>query len=393
MREKISEKVLITLALAALLSEMLNVSNEVYGSIPVLNGIVMTGSIISIAWLWWYLIITKGKKARIKKNEAAKRLVNSVEFDRIYNELCRRHRAALEEKRKKPKERMVFRYSVLGILGAAIALAAFYLLCGDAVAAYDLILILLLAVVALIFSSFGSEKDIREYKAEYKSRIISSLVKHLGPMLRYSTTVNNEQLVLSEYEMANFGLLEHNMYECLDAIEGEINEEYIDMVELKLGNNMMTEEGKVRKIDIFNGYFAMLPLGIDSKFKLKISAVGIKNRAEIYEYMTSKLKLDSKEFENNFVVETNDRMLATRILTSEVMTELFDYRDKLGITLDIAIKNNNIYFLVYTGDMFEPDILEDSMNKNVLLKDYATLKLIVELMLKMAAIVRDVQTN
>lgn len=393
MREKITEKLLITLALAVLLSEILNVSNEVYGAMPFLNGIVMTLSIILIACAWWHLIISKDKKAKIKKAETTKRLVNLVEFDKIYKELCATHRKVLEEKRKKPKERMVFRYASLGVLGGTAVLGMFYSLCGAYEAAYDLILIIFLAVIAFLISIFSSEKSTIEYKAEYKSRIISSLVKHLSPTLRYSTTVDNEQVILFEYEMANFGLLEHNMYECLDSIEGSLNDEYIDMVELKLGNNIITESGKTRKIDIFKGYFAVLPLGVDTKFKLKISAVGIKTRAEIYEYMTNKLKLDSKEFEDNFVVQTNDRMLATRILTSEIMTELFDYRDKLGITLDIAIKNGNIYFLIYTGDIFEPDIMQDSMNKNVVLKDYATLKAIVDLMQKMSTVVREVQTN
>lgn len=391
MREKFGNKVIITLALAALLSELLNVSNELYGATPVLKGIAIIVSIVSVVWLWWYLVITKDRKEKVKKQETTKKLIDSTEFDGIYKELCDKHKVALEKKRVAPRNRLVFRYASLAVLGGSSGVALFYLLCGDPYMVDKLVGIIFFAIVALIISACTSEKTTFEYKAEYKNRIVNSLIKYVNPQLNYSTVIDDEQQVLATYEAANFGLIEANVCECLDKIYGNMGNNYVEMVELKLGNNVTTEDGKSKLVKIFNGYFGILPLGINTEFKLKLSAVGVQTRAEIYEYKTKKIKLDSTEFMDHFVVQTNDKMLATRILTSEVMSELFDYRDKLGITLDIAIKDGMIYFLFYTGDMFEPDIMTDSMNKDIISKDYATIKKILELMQKMSEIVKEVQ--
>lgn len=393
MREKIGEKLLITLALAVLLSELLNVCVSVYGSTPIIKGIAMFASILFVIWLWSYFVIAKDKKKYEKRKETVKRVVENIEFDNIYNELKQEHRDYLESKRKAPRNRYGVRYICLAIIGVCATMGVFYILCGQAELAVDLIQIILLVSVALAGTFLGNDKDIMEYKAAYKLRIINSLVNHINPKLEYSDPFLNPKHILDEYETANFGLLEHNVYECIDKIEGNTEVGYLELAELNLGYNTIMENGKTRYVNVFKGFFGRIELGVDEWFKLKISSVGVKSRAGILEVGTDKIKLDSKEFMDNFVVQTNDKMLAMRILTSEILTELFDYRDAYGLALDVSIKNGNIYFLFYTGDILEPDEMKDSMNKDVMLKDYATIKIITDLMQKMSAVVKEVQSE
>ena len=102
---------------------------------------------------------------------------------------------------------------------------------------------------------------------------------------------------------------------------------------------------------------------------------------------TDRAEMDSSEFEKYFDVFSEDRVLATRILTHDVMEIMTDFYSKLKY--EVVIKNEKIYLRFFTSSMFEPNTFGNPLDKNLLYSYYYILKFILKLSDNLNTVIQD----
>ena len=389
METKIGEKMILSLAIAAAVAELINISKGMLVDKPVLNMISIICILVFGGYAWYKLVVEKGVKQYNLKIESTQNRIKTIDFDKTHKKLIAEHRDYLEKKRLAIKDRLVIRHVSMLVILICIVLGLLGLLRGNLDEGLDFLPLGLLGAAVFFATLLNGHNKELEYKAAYKLRIVSNLLKEINPKFKYRLADKEDDKFFREYVGANFGLVEHTHADYVDRIEGKVDGNLLDILEIILEAEVKNENGSSVNLRVFNGMFAKVQTSKEGNFKLKVSSVGIPTRAEIYEAGCEKLKMDNSVFMDNFVVETNEKVLAARILTSDVMTMFLDYKNKFGIDLDMAIKDGTLYFLFYTGDLFEPNVFKDSMDRESLLVDYSTLKMTIEFMQKMGTIVTE----
>ena len=97
---------------------------------------------------------------------------------------------------------------------------------------------------------------------------------------------------------------------------------------------------------VFKGTYIIIDIASQIPIFVRIS----KNK---YVQSKNKVELDSNEFEKYFDVNSEDRILATRILTADVLQMLVDFYKKYNIKFEIVFKENKIYINLHTAEAFK----------------------------------------
>lgn len=103
------------------------------------------------------------------------------------------------------------------------------------------------------------------------------------------------------------------------------------------------------------------------------SNVYIRANGRVSRFNKDKVSMDMSEFEKIFDVEAKDKILAMRILTADIMSDMIDLYEKYGYKYEIHILDNKLYMRVRTGPMFEPNVFKSSMEYKTIEKYYLVL--------------------
>ena len=85
--------------------------------------------------------------------------------------------------------------------------------------------------------------------------------------------------------------------------------------------------------------------------------------------------MDSGEFEKYFDVSSNDKILAMRILTSDVMDTILKFKNTSD-NFQITINNNHVCIRIPCNNLFETSVTKSADNKELLKEDYKYLNFI-----------------
>lgn len=231
----------------------------------------------------------------------------------------------------------------------------------------------------------------REYTKKFKKDIVAEFIKLINPNLKYcyyDKVFNREKSIEieNEYINANFDNTNTTAVVDNDNISGKIAENFffnMSDVIVYFDNN-----GDGTSCRHFEGLFSWLDASKDIKNCLRINLNGDNfsdNADEEY------LAMDHTEFEKVFDVYCNDKILATRILTVDIMQDIIDFYEKYKIMFEICYKNNKVYMRFFTGNMFEPKVFEDTMNINTMYIYYAVIKFVIETTQKISKIAEDIE--
>ena len=88
--------------------------------------------------------------------------------------------------------------------------------------------------------------------------------------------------------------------------------------------------------------------------------------------------MDSTEFENNFNVYSDNKILALQILTSDTMELINGFYKQTTIESNIIIIRDHIYLRFYTGSLFQLKSIKDVLNKNNIYLTYKIFKILFE---------------
>lgn len=295
-------------------------------------------------------------------------------FNDIYKKIYQEN-ANIEENRKIHLKQLRQRTLYTIIMLAAIILILI---------ALDLYFIFPFAIIIsiLIISFFNSSKT-EEYNSSYKNKIITSLVNNYDKNLHFS---QNQTISGTLYHAAEFE--NYDLFRANDYIYGKIN----GIIPIQLGD-VHTEaehtdsDGHTTYTTIFKGLFSaiILPTNISSTIKIR------SDKGMLGKLLPKKdqVQMDSQQFEKYFDVFTTDKILAVRLLTSDIMNYMIDFKIQNKVNFELTIKNSAMYLRIHCDDMFEAKLSKSALDFKTLHKYYKFLNFMCELNTKIYNVIQE----
>ena len=212
-----------------------------------------------------------------------------------------------------------------------------------------------------------------KYKKSFKENVIGPLISNVFEEASYNI---NSGINRVEYKEANF---KENVdyYETEDLITVKIKGDdglstNIRFAEVHTQKEYTDIRGNKGYSTVFCGLVGIVDLNKNINNKIYI-----KMNSNVSNYSNNNVEMDMTKFENVFDVEATDKILALRILTSEIMTEMIDLYNKYKYKFEIHIINNKIYMRIATGEVFEPNMFKHSLEYETIEKCYLILQALI----------------
>ena len=292
-------------------------------------------------------------------------------FGSLYTRLYNENKAELETLRLKSKEET--KKLLIGIL---IFFGGFFVLAATGIVTF-LMPVIVLGMIVVIFKSAKSSKYKESptflYKKLFKEKIIIPLITNIfeGATYRPEAGWTKSEYVEGGYERWI------DRYRSEDLITAPMKlkdgvKSTIEFCEVHTERESRDRDGHTSYTTIFHGIASKMKIdkNLGTDIYIDRNWVGGGKQA---------VKLDSPEFEKKFDVRADDKIMAVRVLTSDVMAEMVDMREKYGYTFEIHVIRNTIYMRVFTGSVFEPNIFKDSMEYQTLEKYYKVIHAMMSL--------------
>lgn len=256
----------------------------------------------------------------------------------------------------------------------------------------------------IVYVCVGGSKQHSKFNSLYKDRIIQTLIANFYTNLEYFP--NKE---MPEYIYEKLDYEDYDTYESDDYFEALIDNKYsIQMAEIKTerietddynfnNKNMYRTpyekqfdrynvgNTNTRHITEFHGLFSKIVIDKSINSTLKIMP------NSIISLDSNKLNMDSSEFEKYFDVSASDKIIGMQLLTSDVMQDLVNFKIKTNIQYDITIINNEIYIRFHSGEMFEAENINNSLNKAEIEKYFYMLNFTYNLSKKLIDVINETQ--
>jgi len=226
-----------------------------------------------------------------------------------------------------------------------------------------------------LLSGIYKSKKKKQYEKQYKNTILSSFVKLYDKNFIYKSEFEKEFCYELKYDyLENEFARDHidgvDLLVIQNSISGILeNNTKMNLYDISLEkinsnkNNILADaifkEGYTTN-SLFKGTYVTLDVGKEFHTIIRISKNKIIPRKD-------RVELDSVEFEKYFDVNSDDRILATRILTADVMQILVDFYKKYNILFEIVFKETKICINFHTGQPFKIPIYTGIDKKKIYL--------------------------
>lgn len=327
-------------------------------------GFILWPLIIILSLLLIYIILKKENTIDIL----------DTEFNELYNRLYSTYSNELEILRK----RTVFKKTLRNIIFCSIILLYLFVIVPSSFVYIDKIgyllpLVLLPIIYKLLCYISKRTNDEQNYINSFKENIISELIKLTNHDLFYNKEIVDNNEIINKYNKAQFEYSTTNNFIVDDVIIGKTD----DNSELIMANLFIYNGRKSKEKEIFNGMFADVQIN-DIGNTIKIVPQNKDLYLNLFENKLTKVKMDSIGFENSFNVYSDNKILTMRILTSDTMILINDFYINTNIKTEIILTKNHIYLRFFTGSLFEPKSIKDTLNKKTIYMYYKIFKIIFD---------------
>ena len=261
----------------------------------------------------------------------------------------------LEKERKILKSRVNSTFIPIAIL---ILIAFFILLkLTDISIFFGLIFLLLLNLTAYGLISQAMSK---KYKKNFKTDVVAPLIKHIDKNLTYK---KDEYISKEMFLSSKIGTQKIDSFTGDDLIYGTIMDVKIKCSEITVhkrsnGESDLAEWGLFICAEFVKHFKAHTI--ITSNMKKDFGKVGGTlinklNKPEISQEYKD-IKMDSPEFNKNFIVHSTDEIEARYILSHSLMERIIQYNKHMDFPLTISFIGGNIYLYYSCGPILNPSI-------------------------------------
>jgi len=207
---------------------------------------------------------------------------------------------------------------------------------------------------AVIFSIVYSYL-VRGYKKEFKKNIIGSLISVFGEGFYYDPDSFVDQQKFQNSEL--FG--KYDFYKGEDYVKGMLEGVEFEFSDLSVQREVIDPKGNAEIENVFKGAFFVS--GFNKKINGKVfvypdGSEKILGRFAGFFQKSSKgelVKMDSPEFEREFVVYSTDQVLARYVLSTSLMQKILEFKKAVNKPLYFSFKDKNMYTAISGIDNFE----------------------------------------
>ena len=209
-------------------------------------------------------------------------------------------------------------------------------------------------------------KKSQPYKYVFKEKIIKPIVECAVEGSLYTPDKGlNEQEYYKVWEKADVFSSEDEIIMNLDLTNKGSGKLQLIMSEV-LTQDEEIDDGERTYVTRFHGLagYVHLPKNVGAYIKV------MRDKNKLFKKSKDNVQMDMQEFEKIFDVETNDKIKAVQIFTSDIMTEFVDIVKSFDVEFEIYINYNILHMRFHTGEMFEPQMFGKSMQFEKLKKYY-----------------------
>lgn len=278
------------------------------------------------------------------------------DFEEIYNDVYNMTVSQIDDAKANKRKFLMITFLVL----LAMNIAIYFIV--DIKAEVTVSISISAVIILILFITSRTS-----YKRMYKQIVIESLVKSFNE--KYNYDINGISLI--EYKISEFDS-KFDEFKSEDRIYGKLSTgDRIQFAEITTymireyrdSNGTRNEERK----KTFNGMYGIINLEKNLLANIQITLNSILNK-----YDKDRIEMESSEFEKEYDLITKDKVLAMRIFTPEIIEELNLIKRSTKTPIEIRIDENKIFFRYKCGQMFEPPIIKNGLDKDVI-KNYYNL--------------------
>jgi hypothetical protein len=284
-------------------------------------------------------------------------------FTEIYNEIFAKNNQNLEILRKRRINTYIFTF--LSIIITWV-LGLFVIKNSNDQEHVIIILFLLVFIELLIGISKANKRD--EYSKAYKENVIKEIIKGVDDNLQYDYTNGISENIYRRSKLNGH----YDVYSSEDYIGGVLeNGIKVEMAQVKTAEWRESTDSDGHRtrtlVTTFCGLYGCIKL---SEFLLTDFVI-CKNR-KMAELNSSRIEIDSAEFEKKFDCFALDKIRTMQLLTSDIIEQFVEFSDKVlnkrGFIMHCA--GNELFFSINNGDIFETATFKKAINFDELYKYY-----------------------
>jgi len=283
---------------------------------------------------------------------------------------------ALENKRKA----IVGRITIAGVVIAVVGLLALFFISRQTATLMPVILfpificIIIFAVTIRLFT--------KSYVMEFKFAVIQRIVNFIDENLSYSAS---RRIPKSTFVASQIFKTKPNRYKGDDYVRGKIGETNVEFSELHAEYESGSGKNRSRRtvfkglffVADFNKYFTCRVVVLPDTAEKLFGSFG--KLLQSWNITRDQLiKLEDPEFEQNFVVYSNDQVQARYILSTSLMQRIVDFKKKTNRPIYLSFVGVNVYVAVsYTKNLFEPRLFRSILDFKLVQEYFEDLQLAV----------------
>ncbi len=284
----------------------------------------------------------------------------------------------LEDERKQLKYRIV----IVGILYTFIV--AIFIIYIKSIFFQSFDAIFVVGIIYIGVGGFIYNILIKSYKDTFKDKIIEPLITEFDKNLHYTSELHIPQqyFINSKIFTQRVDKLDGN-----DFVRGKIDGVDIQFSDIHAQKRYKDSKHKETWSTIFQGLFVVCEF--NKHFKGKTIILPDVAQNSFGDYIGSWLqsnnfnrdelvKMDSPEFEKEFVVYSDNQIEARYILTPLLMEKLLTFKKRSKHPVYISFINESIHIAIeYNKDLFEPSIFHSLLKYKIAMEYVSTLHLAI----------------
>lgn len=254
----------------------------------------------------------------------------------------------------------------------------------------------LVLLTGLIIMVYKHQKFYKNFKAQFKGKVIPAVVKFVDERLAYEP----HRGLMREYEESRIFNQRIDRYRAEDTISGkfeltdfafgEIHTEYKTVSTDSKGNRQehwhTIFKGMFFVSDFHKNFQGETMIDVDTMERY-LGKLGRKLQQWNPNRPGNLVKLENPEFEKKFAVYSTDEQECRYILTPSMMERLLEMTRRLDFKVAISFRNNQVYIAVFNHmDLFEPAIFGSLLKE----EDY---RMLINTMKLMTGIIEDLNLN
>jgi len=288
-------------------------------------------------------------------------MTSENDFSKFYNQELIGLLQPLEQERKKVKTNGII---VIMLIGFAI-LSFFYFKASENIAAgYTALAFLIAGIILLIINV----KKRKKYVAGFKENIVRKIINFIDPLFTYKP---GEYINQNDYSDSGLYLEKPDRYSGDDYIEGKRDKTAFCFSELHTQKKVSSGKN-THWVTIFKGLFFIGDFNKNFQSRTFVYSEK-KPQLNFFNKLFSsfasgleKVKLESIEFEQRFIVYSADQVEARYILTPSLMERMVKLEEMMGAGISFSFVKTNIYVAVPIRDnLFEPAIFSKNSYEEI----------------------------